>query len=255
VATLVDIRKKFIVASRRYDLITDGDLDTNTDNGANDFINEGQRYLDLVAETPKSLRHLMVVLAEGEFSVEIEGLMQVKSVTVIDSTDGHSNITDGFMGVVEFRNEHPSLISEWDTGTPVDWTLNIIGLAPEQNVETAETFASAGVLDYDAVHFEDDYDYTGLLFYPVADQDYTIDLIGRFMSPKLSANTDVSYWTKRFPGLLVQASCYALARTLKNQAGMRAWLEAMDRELNALDNMTVESTMVDTSFTGYMEKF
>lgn len=242
---LKDVRSRFVKDTGRYDLIVNGDIDANVDNGANLHINNAQRWLDLnpLVENPKSHLRYMKSVSIGDYSAEIQDLIDVTKVSFVDSDEARSDITDNWYDPVTFRDEIDEAISEWDSGDPTYWTLNVIGLAPEQVDETAVTFAAAGIQDYDDIHFEDHWRYNGILWYPKADAALTLDLWGHFLSPRLTQDTDVSFWTRNYPELLALASAYCLERSLRNATGMMQWKEAMSELLLGIDNMAVKMGM------------
>ncbi len=241
-ATLDEIRLLFIPACQRYDLVENGDLSSNVDNGANAFINGGQRFLDLTITHSKSLKRVFKALASGEYQVKIESLISLETIWVVNAANDRVDITGNWFSPAQFRREFGDLISTWVSGTPQYWSLSPIGLSPEQITATSDTFDSAGIIDYEDIQFGDgaQYEKDGILIYPPADGTYTIDIWGKFYSQTLSADADDSYWSVNHPDLLVMAACYALERTLKSREGMRDWLEAMKPLANAIDAQMVE---------------
>ena len=109
-SNLLAVGKKFITASLRYDLIT-GTLASHTDNGANYFINAGQRFLDLKADLQR--RH-KAVLASGEFTLEIQNLISIDEVHIIDS-DSREEITANRVTRAELYAQVSDLFDDWET--------------------------------------------------------------------------------------------------------------------------------------------
>lgn len=245
--TLADIRQRFIKASRRYDLITNGDLTNNVDNGANWWINEGQRYLDRRVPTTKSSRRHMVSLAADSYNVELQRVIAIERLTFMNAADGRSDITANVFTPADFRREYGALITDWSTGTPLAWTANVIGLSPDHKAKTSGDYTTDGVVDFDDVKFGDHYWYSGILFYPKTDATYTCEIVARFYEEDLVLDTDKSFWTVKHPNLSVIAGCYCLERTMKSQAGMRTWLEAMEPEISDIDRELVEFEMSGSS--------
>ncbi len=241
-ATLAEVRIDFIKSCMRYDLLASGDIGANVDNGANAFINKAQRWLDLQLDTPKSKRRHMTSFAADAYSVEIQDLLRVDRVTFINA-DGRKDITDNVMAAQWLRGQAPGLITDWDVGAPTYWAMNVIGLSPEQEDKTSSDFITDGILDYGDIHFATDHAYRGLLFYPKADEVYTLEVVGKFHSATLVDNSDTSFWTLWYDDLLVLASCYILERTLKNSAGMKTWTDAMASQIRGIDVAMVESEL------------
>lgn len=249
-ATLSSVRLDFVKLTGRRDLLENSDLDANVDNGANYYINGGQRLLDLECEHQKSTRRWMGVLSSGEFQVEIQNLIAIQELTIV-KVDERIDMRDLYLGPAEFRREYAEPIKYWDsdegsyttvwtTGEPEAWTLNVIGLSPEQKDQTESTFKSAGILDFSDLKFGADYAYDGILFYPIADQDYTVDAWGRFFSPELSDDDDTSFWSVMYPELLAIAGCYFLETMYQDDARANFWRNAMAPWLSKIDDNLVE---------------
>lgn len=248
-AELSEVRLEFVKTSGRYDLLVDGDLTDNTDNGANRFVNLGQRYLDRRITPAANDRRLMAVLASGEYLFEVTGLRFIKHLFVKTSTTG-VNITRYGMPIADFKASYPDNPSEWDSGQPCYWAHNVIGLAPSQAEETSETFASAGVQDYADITFGSAYDTEGLIFYPKADASYTLDLWGQFWSPTLSEDSDVSFWSTNYDRLLSLAACYEEARDAGRQDRVEYWLATMGEEISEIVNDEIERETCFDTFMG-----
>ena len=246
---LVSIREMFVKSTLRYDLVVDGEGGDWSDNGADWFINAGQRYLDMTVGRPRPYRRHQVPLAVDQCTVELQKLISIKSVQIIESGEGRTDITRNVLPPDEFRVKYPDEIADWDTGKPVAWTSNVIGLSPDLKDEESGDFAGDGVLDYDDVKFGNDYAYDGILLYPKCDQAYTLIIIAKFFNPTLVDDSDVSYWTVNFPELLVSAAGYAHERTMKNAAGMRTKLEEMEPIIQEIDNALVEREFTEISGT------
>ncbi|MHA2064840.1 MAG: hypothetical protein ACXABY_10740 [Candidatus Thorarchaeota archaeon] len=246
-ATLADVRKEFIQISRRYDLINNGDINANVDNGANAWIKRGQKFLDLAIQHPKQTKRQMEVLAAGTFSLTMTQLVSVDRLWVLNTGNQDRNeITSNFKPPDDFRADHPDFISAWDTGEPNDWTLMPVGLAPDQNDDTSGTFTSAGVQDFDDIIFPSatEPDEWKLLFFPKTDGIYTVDVWGRFGEPFLVNDTDTNYWTTQYDDLLALASGFVLERRLGDISRLRFYREAMTDEMNLIDNLMINREMM-----------
>lgn len=234
-ATLSDLRTDLKRASQRHEL-SDANLSA--------YLNAGQELLDQMAiDSPGLRRRYMGVLANGDHELVVTDLISVQRLTIIDSTNGRSDITENFYSPARFREEAPDLIADWDSNTPYAWTFNTIHLPDSQGDQSAATFASAGVLDYDDVTFHEtdgsQYKQKGILFYPKADEAYTIEVVGLFRSKTLSSDTDVSYWTIVRPYLLVLAACFVIEREMRDTAGMKTWMDAIEHDLSLMDTHAV----------------
>lgn len=128
--TLLEVRQDFIRLTKRYDLVTNGDI-TAADNGANRFINMGQMYLDSIVEHPLLLRKWKGVLDTTKFFILVKGLIRVEFLYLLDSTNGYYALTGDLEYYDEFRWNQPNLYASYTSGRPTTWTFGTIELAPE----------------------------------------------------------------------------------------------------------------------------
>lgn len=245
--TLAEARKRFILQSKRYDLIDSGDLSTNVDNGANYYINRGQWLLDLMSSRFNEDRRHQVSVAADTWFLEVPYLISVSELFVINS-EGRTRITKGKMPLGDFRQVHYKPVAEWDSGTPKYWSANTIQLSPSLLSATSGTFSTDGVLEYDDVQFTEDYTKSGLMWYPKTDVQLTIELYGRFLSPELANSDDVSYWTRMWPDLLSNAACLVLEAELRSRENVTFLMELISQQLNQLDDMKIENELTGLTF-------
>jgi hypothetical protein len=186
------------------------------------------------------------MLAEGEFQVVLDNIISVEKVSVVDEVEGARLEFDNesIYTATDFRKQYPDLISAWTSGAPEALAIGIAGIAGPIKTTTADEFDTLGILDYDEAVFGNSYQKTVLLFYPLADADYTVDVVARTYSRKLFYDYDYSFWSVAWPEALVIASALCLEMFMKNSTGMRDWAAALDPYLNQLDNTLVEQEML-----------
>src|SRR3990167_9495587 len=78
-ATLKEARKRFILLTKRYDLVTNGSLTTNVDNGANRFLQEATTWLDLNVRHQRELRKEVKEVIAGVSTINIGDLIRMES--------------------------------------------------------------------------------------------------------------------------------------------------------------------------------
>lgn len=145
--TLADIRQEFVKISRRYDLIDDGDLTANVDNGANYFINRGQRWLDTHVEHPDQLRVHHANLFTGQRVLWIQNLISVVELTQTSPGNAIADLTRKRLSLPEFRSKYPDNLEEQVGGTPANWLFMPIGLSPERLTQSYQADEAAGLLE------------------------------------------------------------------------------------------------------------
>jgi hypothetical protein len=130
--TLATVRADFIRAVKRYSLVANGDLVTNTDNGANRYINQGQRYLDMRVDHPKlTRRRFKKRMAIGDIGAEIHGLISVDTIALIEDTVSRYDMTNLVEDAQVLKSWVGKPLSLWESAMPGSWAFNDIGLAPE----------------------------------------------------------------------------------------------------------------------------
>lgn len=243
---LLAIREEFVKTAMRFDLVID--TVAFADDGANYFINRGQRWLDENAFPHKQSRRHMISLALDEYKLNIKQLLAVERVTIIDPSDGRSDITKNRYTPEEFRIRNPEQPSEWTAGLPSEWALNIIGLSPEQMTKTSADFTTDGVIDFDDIHFAGDatgidWLFNGIVLFPKTDAVRTVEIVGRFRSIDMTLDTDKTFWTVNYPELSVLAATYMVERRMGNAARARFWREQMQSDIHGMEIAEVESEL------------
>jgi hypothetical protein len=360
-AALLAIRTDFVNMSNRYDLINSGSY--TSDNGADDFINKAQRFLDRSVYAPRTQRRYAKRLKTGDFFITLDELISIDAVFVKDASDSEKELTDitsnGF-SYQSFRQEYSGAISSWSSGEPSAWAPAPILFSPELafseqltngtftigsgwtltgnwaldggtlngttdsgNVtqgavlavgrtyritftitkvsagsvavlcgtgttgtsrSTAGTFtedlvcATDTTFGFDGTGFTGSIDnvsaaditlqsafietapidigdtlvelpdsvnsrMTGIIFNPTADAAYTIEVLGRFYTRAMSADTDTSYWSVNYPDLLVITASYLAVRQHGNAARTQYFLDLMQTDATSIAKETVEFEM------------
>ena len=121
--TLATVRQDFVKASGRYDLLVNADLATNTDNGANAFINQALRYLDSRVEHPRSKTKVVRNVAAGDFFIGLDRVISIDSLRLINAT-GECNLTEKQLQLDSFRDNFARPYSAWTNGVPAFWALD-----------------------------------------------------------------------------------------------------------------------------------
>jgi len=239
------IRKKFCELSGRYDLI-DSDLN---DNGADFFLNAGQRYLDRLTDVSKTLAKYVQKVSAGTFKVYCEGLRSVRSVWAGASSTGLVQLEK--CSIEDLRNYYGKPLSEVDRGTPTYFSS--FSFRPHPDSSTSTSYS--GYYDVDDVilssapsHFT----YSGVLIAPPPDIEMYISVIGLFYSQSLSAvnsngtwTQTKSYWSEVHPDLLLLAALHKLEVFYRNTEGAKDWNNELMLELANLDKDEVDQAVYD----------
>lgn len=210
---LLQIRQQLRTISGRFDLVNaDG-----SDNGADFYINAGQRHLDRLDETQKSWGTSYRFCESGLWSVQFPHCRAVKEVWGATPTARwqleKKNLQDLMAG---YFTELPSNI---DPGSTLYYSPAITRNIPEDI--TADDFeAFAGYVD---VMSGEHYGYNSVLLAPPTDERLLVEVKGLFYTMELSAETDKSYWSEVHPDVLIMAAMRHMEIINRNSQGVRDW--------------------------------
>lgn len=239
--TLLEVREQFIKNSGRYDLVTSATTFTN--NGADYYIQSGQRMLDQMLEFPKDEGEMSFSLATSAISTTLTNVRSVRGLAVVDTGDDTIKyLTRSSMRALRenFGDEVESL-SNVTAGEPTHWalgwlrdnTLNVSGATAVTNQGNSKK----------------------LITMPPADKTYTIRLQGLFGSTNLSNDTSVSFWSIQHPEILIWSALYQLEVSYRNFEGSRAILDNINQAVERVDHDVVEQSLVERDVQGDSHRF
>lgn len=243
-----DIREKFVTLSGRWDLVTT-DLQ---DNGADFFINAGQRMLDRRANLVKQEARYFENIIAGSVYVKTAGLLAVLEAWLVSTTARLKLERRPLSDIREYYSELPS---ELDQGTPAYYAPTILRPYPDTMTPT-ELSAFNGVDDIVAslAQSSQHFAFNGIFLMPPSDGSYTLELFGKFASPELSATLSgatwtqtMSFWSANHPDILIEAALFQLEKFYRNREGMRDWKEGLDMDLADLDMLRVDEESAEVS--------
>ncbi len=189
------LRKKFCELSGRYDLMgTD-----YTDNGADFFIDAGQKWLDRLQNTGKMQAKNIQSVAAGTIQVYVAGLRSILDVYAGNSTDGLIPLKKATLAYL--RDMYGEQLGDVTQGTP-EW------YAPAIFRPYADTLTLTSLYDADDLiaSTTGHYTYSGLILCPPPDDTYYISIYGLYYSPTLTATLG----TAQTSGTLTSGSVYCI---------------------------------------------
>jgi len=225
-----DVRILFADLSGRLDLIKA----SYEDNGADRFLNWGQRMLDRKSDFKKGEAKSVQSLTAGTIIVKSTDLRLVKSVWLTDSEGSRTELEK--CTLADLRSYYGEILSSVTATTPCYY-------APAMFRPFPDTSTFIGLSDIeDILVANDHYTYNGIIVMPPPDKAYTIAIYGKFYSPTLSATLSAgvwtqtkSYWTEEHPETLIQAALYQLERFYRNTEGMNDHMNALKNDLIDMD--------------------
>jgi len=232
-----DLRWKFAQMSGRYDLV---DPTTYEDAGADFFFNAGQKMLDRMQETSKSMARSVSLITAGTYFKALTNVRNIQEVWVGTTAEGLVQLEQKSLNTL--RAYYEEQFADIDQGTPAYWAPACFRPYPDtQTAAAVSGYYDIGDLILDDGH----YTYNGVVFTPPADTSYYLAIFGLFHSPTLTATmnavTEVwtettSYWLEEHPDLLLYAALYKLETFYRNTEGAKDWMNAMKTDLIGIDH-------------------
>ena len=232
---LGEVRALFIRHSGRYDLVNDD----GSDNGANTFINWGQRFLDRMTDISKTNARYSYIVEANTYAVIMPECRAIKEVWCsTEETRNELKIRD----MREMRHKYAKPFSQLKTGRPRYFSMATLRMAPESD---RLTIANAlRQLNQGDVMFGQQYKFNGVILWPPTDNTYMIEAWGMFYNPELINDGDKSWWSEEHTNALIFAACYQLETMHRNTQGANDWLNALQNEIRGIDYDQVEQDQV-----------
>ena len=231
---LGEIRTLFIERSGREDLINGDD----SDNGANLFIQSGQRTIDRMLQVEKSWARSFKDFPAGSYYAIFKGCRAVKRVWIASAT---TRVQLEKVTLEEMRNLYTGPPDEVDQGDSLYYCPISLRTYPDDSKVNIDYFYGSKIED-DAT---EDYEYMGILVLPPPDEASLLEILGLFRSPPLSADGDESHWTVENPEILLMASLYHLEVAYRNSEGAKDWMNAIVLELLNLEKDLIEGEIAE----------
>ncbi len=228
--SLLDIRTLFIQRSGRYDLVVD--TTDYADNGADFFIQSGQKWVERQAEFVLQDGKVFRKLETNKFGLTFQDARTIESVYLGNST---GRVKLDYLSYDNLIACFPKTFTTVTPGQPLYWTNVVV-----RNVNMDSDSDTGGIIDFMDV-IEDSDNYNAIVLMPPADQDYHVEITGKFRSKKLTEDGDTNYWTDNEPFILVLSALRALEISYRNTQGANDWANAIMSELFGLEKDFVEN--------------
>jgi hypothetical protein len=209
--------------SGRYDRVKTVGGDDYVDNGANSVINTAIRWLDLHVERADNVsREIVLDVPAGTYFVACDYARTIEAVWAsVVSTSVRSQLTH--RPYTWLRQEYPADWSTFTAGSPLYWSHSMGRLAPDSIGQDY-----TGAVDYQDTFRGSDAGagLRGIVIMPAPSEAVVLNVFGLFYSKTLSFDTDLNWWTVRFPELVKLTCNYIEEGRLSNRSGMEDWLAA-----------------------------
>jgi hypothetical protein len=233
---LKEIRTKFVELSGRFDLVVD--TTDYVDNGANFFIQSGQRWLDRLENVSKSVGKVYKRIESGDWYAIFNDCRAVKKIYVADD-ESRWELVKKDLGWLML--EYEDAIDDIDEGNPQYYAPAILREVPQSlGAITMSKFVDENI-QVQASHML----YNGIIFMPPADDTFIIEIQGLFYSEKLKVDSDINHWSINDPLILVFAALHELEESYRNTEGAKDWEAAVRSKVVGIGMDQVEEDIAD----------
>jgi len=234
---LLEIRKKVVQSSGRYDLIIDS-VDY-ADNGMNYYINAAIQLLDRLVNIPDSEAHLYYLLEANDYSLTVPAECRVLDNIWIYSTEERWKLNK--LSIEDFKEKYATPIADITVDAPIDYTfMDMRSLAPDDQTTLGAFISKPAVLG-------SGHGYRGIIFGPPLDTNYIFELVGLFKQVKLSNDEDTNYWSYQEEDLLIRTSLYKLEAHSRGTENAKNWLSAIKDDVKLIDFDVAEEESKDVN--------
>ena len=236
---LLQLRQQFRVISGRFDLVNED----GSDNGANFYVNAGQRHLDRLDTNQKSFGICYRFCEPNFYAVTFPYCRAVKEVWAATITARwqleKKNLQDLIAGYFT------TLPSGIDSGNPFYYSPTVTRAVPETfNTESDNFEAFSGYVDIiSANHFA----YNCVLMAPPTNEKLLIEIKGLFYTDELVNDEDKSYWSEVHPDILIMATMRHIEIINRNTQGVNDWSVSIATEITNIGKDLVEEEIAEIS--------
>lgn len=242
----LDVRKKFCEISGRYDLMTA----TYEDDGADFFLNAAQKYLDRFFDQGKAWARYPVIVAAGTFIAKSLGIRAIKEVWLAN-VDGKVQLIP--CTLADLKSEYAEEFSSVTQGTPEYYAPALLRPYPDTLASVTGMYNVSDLLTYVATAPAQHFNYNGIVIMPPPDGTYTVEIVGLFYSPTLSATLSgatwtqtKSFWTEVHPEVLIAAAIYKMHSLYHNTGSAADAKSTTLEDVTGLINDAIEEELVGT---------
>lgn len=236
---LLQIRTLFVNESGRHDLVVD--TTAYVDNGANFYINAGQRLLDRSVKFHKESARTFRKTAAGDYGTTFSSCRSIQEVWLADLTERWKLKLVDMNKLRKLYFDEP--LGNLQRSKPEVWAPIWARPGPER-VTIAEMEVYLGYADI-PVGEKQQLAYNGIIWMPPVDGEYQVEVVGLFYTPELTADDHISYWSEVHPEALVMAAMAVVEIMYRNRQGFGDWMAAIGTLLSGIESDTVEQEIQD----------
>jgi hypothetical protein len=233
---LLQLRTKFRETSGRFDLVNED----GSDNGADFYIYEGQKFLDRLDETQRSWASAFRFVEIGGFAAQIRYCRAIKEVWAMSTSARwqleKKNLQDLIEGYLT------GLPSSRTSGTPLYYSPGITRYIPE-NVAVGDFESFIGWVDIPTNANE----YNTVILNVPTSEKISLEIKGLFYTRQLVNDIDENHWSVNNPLLLIMSAMRQIEVINRNTQGVNDWSNAISTEIKQLGMDLVEELIAEVS--------
>lgn len=235
----LEIRQQFRTLSGRFDLVnSDG-----TNNGADFFIDTGQKWLDRKFDHEKSVGRVFRVAESGSYAVTFQLARAIEEVWAATADDGRWQLEK--LSIQDFRDAYSDIPSDIDQGAPQYYTPAFLRGVPETGSDTIASYILDAYSGFADIMTGDNYDWNGILWMPPCKEETLIEVWGRFYVEPLDSEDAENYWSVNHPDILVMAALRQIEVFNRNTQGRQDWERAIIDMITDIDKDVVQQELAE----------
>ena len=242
---LLQIRTQFAQISGRYDLVNPS---TFTDNGADFYIQQGQRSLERRTNINPTRAKYYVDLSIDDYLAKFQNCRAIYSVWVMNSESRTEvvKLEEYDLRAIHqqyVENMYSTPLSTMDSGRPIYYYPTNLRRSPESSTGYSDSETLSSYMDTVSPY---NTSYTGIILLPKCDEAYGLEVDGLFYSPALEEDDDQNYWSDNHANLLVWAALRELEIMFRGSKTASAWESFIEAEIMNIDKDGIEQQINST---------
>lgn len=229
---LLEVRKMFVKTTGRYDLVID--ITDWVDDGANFFIQSGQNMIEnLVGELPESEGRIWETITSDDYYVGFQ--KRCRSIFQVWANNSTSRIELQKLSWDDMKELYTQPLAEISSGTPIYFCP-----AKLREVDATDKNATGTFSNYSLAISSD---FRGIVIMPPADQDFDIEILGKFMQTALTVDDQENFWTIIHPSILIRAAAYQAELMYRGKESVRKLYDSIVMDVIEIDKDGIEETI------------
>lgn len=218
---LKEMRKLLVETSGRYDLWNDD----GSDNGANFYIQMGQKFLETLSYWDKMLAVKNIFLTGANN-------FMLTNVRTIDHVYARTSRLSRYVELIKINLQQAREFIKLGTDDMAPLFYTPMRMRGQVDNVLADNFFM-NIESYEDVLDSQNYESVGILLSPFVHSGTTVqvEIHGLFREPLLACDDTTNYWASEWPNVLLYAAMREMEIMNRNTQGMKDWENAINNVL------------------------